>query len=191
VIERVRSLIHFPQTYNESGTKYEWLLLNAGDYDFEYLDKCPICYKEREDFWLATVRTPIRDSVNGDETKLSLALAIDMLWPCHWDFLGNLQVVLNAIGGRLISSQPFAACGRNITRVGGQDRLRIICATLSAFCGEEPIVDLDRKILDTLGETTLEKRWLAASLAKTIKLQLNPPSEMSEASALTGPEWIN
>ncbi len=35
-----------------------------------------------------------------DPEELSLALAIDMLWPCHWRFEDNLQIVLDAIGGR-------------------------------------------------------------------------------------------
>jgi len=34
------------------------------------------------------------------------------------------------------------------------------------------------------------KRWLAASLAKTIGLQLDPPPELRAMSALAGPDWI-
>jgi len=32
--------------------------------------------------------------------------------------------------------------------------------------------------------------WLAASLDKTIRLQLNPPAALRAISALAGPDWI-
>jgi len=44
--------------------------------------------------------------------------------------------------------------------------------------------------LTPLGEPTAEKRWRAASLDKTIRLQHNPPPEMRADSALNGPDWI-
>ena len=47
------------------------------------------------------------------------------------------------------------------------------------------------KILELLGPSTPEKRWLAASLAKTIRLQMNPTPEMRAACAMTGPDWIS
>ena len=39
--------------------------------------------------------------------------------------------------------------------------------------------------------STEVKKWLAASLDKTIRLQLSPPAELRAMSALAGPEWIN
>jgi hypothetical protein len=41
-----------------------------------------------------------------------------------------------------------------------------------------------------LGEPTEAKKWLAASLDKTMRLQLSPPAELRAISALAGPEWI-
>jgi hypothetical protein len=34
------------------------------------------------------------------------------------------------------------------------------------------------------------KRWLAASLDKTIRLRIDPPTDVRAASALAGPDWI-
>ena len=45
-------------------------------------------------------------------------------------------------------------------------------------------------LLGVLGDPTPEKKWLAASLAKTIRLQLDPPDELRVLSALSGPNWI-
>ncbi len=190
VIERIRSLIQWPKFDDNPETKYNWLLLSGGEYESAYLSDCPACYKDHEDFWLTTSRTIIHDTDHGLEAKLSLALAIDMLWPCHWNFVGNLQLVLDAIGGRLRPEKPFTACGRNITLVPGQDRCNRITATLNNFSGQLEITDVVKEILDSLGEPTDEKRWLAASLAKTIQLQLNPSPSLREACSLAGPEWI-
>jgi hypothetical protein len=45
-------------------------------------------------------------------------------------------------------------------------------------------------VLAALGEPTEVKEWLAASLRKTIRLQLNPPAKLRAMSALAGPDWI-
>jgi hypothetical protein len=63
--------------------------------------------------------------------------------------------------------------------------------TLNAFWGGsgsqgEP----DRDVLRRLGASTEVKRWLGASLDKTIRLQLDPPAKVRAVSALTGPDWI-
>ena len=87
---------------------------------------------EHEDFWLRTVRTIIQDTENGDKADLSLGLAIDMLWPCHWRFVKNLQIVLEAIGGRLNPDKPFAACGRNIALLPIRRRMEVVSNTLKA-----------------------------------------------------------
>ena len=60
----------------------------------------------------------------------------------------------------------------------------------SGFCGELMTGKSDRKITELLAKPTPEKRWLAASLDKTIRLQMDPPPEMRAASALVGPAWI-
>jgi hypothetical protein len=191
VIEKIRSLIQWPNTRDDQKTKYVWLLLNGDEYGSTYLNQCPEIYKEHKDFWLRTVRTIIHDTENGDEAELSLALAIDMLWPCNWRFVKNLQIVLEAIGGKLKFDQPFAACGRNIKLSPVHHQMGIISNTLKVFCGA-PKTDeeIDRDLLSRLGKSTDVKKWLAASLDKTIRLQLNPPAELRARSTLAGPDWI-
>jgi len=191
VVEKIRGDIHFPQSCDDPTARYEWILLSGGDYESAYRRDCPEYYKEHEDFWLTTVRTIIHDTENGDKAELSLGLAIDMLMPCHWRFLENLQIVLGAIGGRLNPEKPFAACGRNIILVPIRRRMEIVSNTLKDFCGDPGSnQELDKDWLNLLGERTEEKRWLAASLGKTIKLQLDPPADLRAMSALVGPDWI-
>jgi len=140
VIEKIRSAIHWPQSLDDPTAQYVWILLGGGEYELAYRNECPEHYKEHEEFWLRTVRTMVHDSENGHETELSLGLAIDMLMPCHWRFVENFRIVLEAIGGRLNPEKPFAACGRNITLVPIRRRMEIVSNTLKAFCGD-PEVD--------------------------------------------------
>ena len=192
VIEKIRSVIHWLRSSDDPAAQYVWILLSAGEYESAYLSQCPEHYKEHEDFWRTTVRTIIHDTENGDEADLSLALAIDMLWPCHWRFVENLRIVLNAIGGKLNSDKPFAACGRNINLLPIRRRIEVVSNTLRVFCGDpESDQEVDRDLLVLLGKPTEVKKWLAASLEKTIRLQLSPPAELRAMSALAGPEWIN
>jgi hypothetical protein len=165
--------------------------LSGGEYELAYRNHCPEHYKEHEDFWLRTVRTIIHDSENGDEADLSLGLAVDMLMPCNWGFVENLQIVLEAIGGRLDPDKPFAACGRNITLAPIRRRMEIVSNTLKVFCGAtESNQETDRNSLALLGKPTETRIWLAASLDKTIRLQLDPPAELRAMSTLAGPDWI-
>jgi len=191
VIDKIRSLIHWPQADDDPAAQYTWMLLGEGEDGSFYRNQCPERYKEHEDFWLATVRTIIHDTLDGNQAGLPLGVAIDMLWPCHWGFVENLQIVLDAIGGNLNSEKPFAACGRNITSLPTRGRMETVSSTLRVFYGE-PELDaaVDREILALLGEPTDEKRWLTASLDKTIRLQLDPPAEMRALLALAGPDWI-
>ena len=83
------------------------------------------------------------------------------------------------------------ACARNIGLLPSRARMEEVCEALRAFCGEaESGREPDRDVLARLGEPTPERRWLAASLDKTIRLQLRPPAAMREASVLSGPDWI-
>jgi hypothetical protein len=69
--------------------------------------------------------------------------------------------------------------------------MEIVSNTLRVFCGDpESDQEVDRDLLVLLGKPTEVKKWLAASLDKTIRLQLSPPAELRAMSALTGPEWI-
>jgi len=113
------------------------------------------------------------------------------LWPCHWRFVENLRIVLEAIGGRLEPSTPFAACGRNIGLSPLRPRMAVVCDTLRGFAGLVGTdAENDEEILSMLGEPTDAKRWLALSLDKTIRLQMDPPMDVRAVSGLTGPDWI-
>jgi len=191
VIEKIRSSIHWPQSLDDPTAQYVWILLSGGEYELAYRNECPEHYKEHEDFWLRTVRTIVHDTENGDDADLSLGLAIDMLWPCHWNFVENLQIVLDAIGGRLNPEKAFAACGRNITPLPIHRRMKVISDTLKLFCGgPESNQEIEMELLAQLGKPSEVKKWLAASLDKTIRLQLSPPAELRAMSAVTGPDWI-
>lgn len=190
VIQKIQSVSDWAQSPEPPTIQYEWMLLRGGEYELAYRNECPESFKDHEEFWRTTAQTIIHDTVDGRGTELSLGLAIDMLWPCHWGFVANLQIVLDAIGGNLHPQRPFAACGRNINLVPHQERLRAICDTLRSFCGDPMSKKPDRETIELLDKPTPEKRWLAASLDKTIRLQLDPPPEMRTASALASPAWI-
>ena len=191
VIEKIRSLIGWPQSDANPATAYVWLLIGGGAYERAYREECPQRYREHEDFWRATARTILHNTHNAQDAELSLALAIDMLWPCHWQFVENLRIVLDAIGGHRHPDRPFAACGRNITLVPNRERFENIARTLRTFCGIAPADgDINKRLLAALGDPTDVKRWLALSAAETIALQLDPSAEMQAASALDGRAWI-
>jgi hypothetical protein len=158
VVEKIRSVLDPTQPYT-------WLLLRD---DGSYRDTCPEVYLADEEHWLVTVKTMLHDP-----EELSLALAIDMLWPCHWRFEDNLQIVLDAIDGELRPKVPFTACGRNIEMTPLRERVEQTCARL-------------RRV----GEPGSARRWLAASLEKTLRLQLSPPEDARAISALRTPDWL-
>ncbi|MHC4890248.1 MAG: hypothetical protein ACYTEO_12400, partial [Planctomycetota bacterium] len=86
-----------------------------------------------------------------------------------------LAVILKVVGGDLYAKEPFAHCARNILLTPLGDRLRIISNTLGAFWqAKQPQGNIDSNILGLLGANTAVKCWLAASLDKTIRLQLDP-----------------
>jgi hypothetical protein len=193
VVEKIRSTIHWPRPRTDPSAAYGWLLMDVSDYDFAYRDQCPERYEEHQDLWIATARTVIRDTEGGEEAGLSLGLAIDMLWPCHWRFLDNLEIVLDAIGGRLEPERPFAACGRNIGLLPMRASFELVADTLDAFRGAAEAEDeqgVGQELLALLGERTKLKEWLAWSLATTIRLQLDPPPGLRALLRLDGPEWV-
>jgi len=192
VVERIRSLIGWPAATDDPSAGFTWLLLDPGTDGLTYRLECPVRFAEHEPFWRDTACTIIRDTHDARPAPLSLAVAIDMLWPCHWDFLRNLELVLAAIGGDLDPSRPFATCGRNISMLPDRDHFRFVSTTLREYArGAWPGTGPQSELLSTLGAPSPAKRWLAASLDKTIRLQLEPQVELHTLFDLAGPEWIH
>jgi len=174
VIERVREFVGWPRSEQNASTGYVPILECGSDYESARRTECPDYYRERADYWRRTVRTLIMDTEDGKPAELSLAMAIDMLMPCHWNFVQNLEIVLAAVGGDLNPSSPFAACARNIKLSPIRERMRTVCRTLRVFRRNRPPGDeVDRKLLSLLGKASRTKKWLAASLDKTIRMQLH------------------
>jgi hypothetical protein len=129
-------------------------------------------YKDHMDFLHETISAMIHYTLDGEESEMSLAMAIDLFRPCNWNYVGNLVIILKAIGGDLHPDKPFAPCSLNATLTPLRDRLRIISNTLRAFCDESgKSNDVDGDLLTLPGSKTVEKLWLGASLGKTIRLQ--------------------
>lgn len=155
---------------------YHNLALDLGDYGEPGAKPAGEYYKDDSTFLQQTKETIIHDTADGHKSGVSLAYAIDLFMPCHWDFVGALVIILNAIGGNLHPDMPFACCARNIHLSPICERLRTISNTLEVFWkGEKTNQNIDRDILALIGEATLVKRWLAASLDKTIRLHLSLP----------------
>jgi len=121
-----------------------------------------------------TRNTTIHDTEDGHPAELTLAEAIDNLTGCSWDFIETIRTILGAIGGRLHPERPLALHARNVKLNPVRERMRVVCNTLRAFCQrEKDDKDVDENILLILGENTPVKHWLAASLDKTMRLQLS------------------
>jgi hypothetical protein len=156
---------------------YHNIVLDLGDYGESGANPVGGHYKNNQAFLKQTIKTVIHDTVDGRKAKISLAMAIDMLAPCNWDFVGAVVTLLKAIGGDLHPARPYACHQRNIELSPLRDRLRIISNTLGIFWKPEKAEDIDEDVLASLGELTPVKRWLAASFEKTIRLQLEPWSD--------------
>ncbi len=153
---------------------YENIMLAVGDYG-EAVEKPALRTAEDDDGFLpATKEAAIHDTVDGEASEIPLALAIDMLQPCNWNFACNLRIVLQAIGGNSLPREPFACCGRNITMTPALAKLKTVASALRAFCDRQATDDRGAgETLTPLGEVTPLNRWLAASFDKTIRLQLH------------------
>jgi hypothetical protein len=171
VIDRVTFGLDPSRTYHN-------MALEIGGYGEPTANPAGEHYKNNLTFLEQTKETIIHDTVDGQKAKISLAMAIDMLFPCHWDFDGAVTVILKAIGGNLHPEQAYTCCARNLRLSPLYNRVRAISNTLGAFWREErSIEEVDTNLLATLGSVTPEKRWLAASLDKTIRLQLDAPPD--------------
>lgn len=152
---------------------YHMMVFDMGDYSEPGAHPVGKHYKDAAEFLEQTKETIIHDTVDGQEARMSLAMAIDNLMPCNWDFVGSVVTLLKAIGGELNPDRPYACHSRNLKLSPLCDRLRTISNTLGVFWRDEETDEpIDRDILASLGEVTEVKRWLAASLDKTIRSQL-------------------
>jgi len=162
----------------EPDRPYHNLALNIGDYGEPRENPAGEYYKNNAAFLERTKATIIHDTVDGQQAKISLAMAIDLLMPCHWDFAGALVVLLKAIGGELSPRRPYTCCARNLRLSPLYDRLGIISNTFGVFWKDEkPGKNIESDILACLGQATAVKRWLAASMDKTLRLQLQAPAD--------------
>lgn len=170
----------------DSSRPYHNMVLNVGDYGEPSAPPAGEHYKDEAPFSEQTRATIIHDTVDGQKARISLGLAIDLLMPCHWDFVGALVIILKAIGGDLNPERPFTCCSRNLQLSPLCNRLRTISNTLRVFwTGKTPPGHVDRRILASLGAATPVKHWLAASLDKTIRLQLENASDFWLTSVVT------
>ena len=129
-------------------------------------------YKDHVDFLEQTNATMIDYEFNGEPDQMSIGLAIDLFWPCNWNYADNLVVVLKAINGKLKADRVFAPCCFNKELTPLRGRLKTLSNTLKAFCDDKADnKDIDDAMLSLLGDRTDVKHWLAASLDKTIRLQ--------------------
>jgi hypothetical protein len=158
---------------------YHMMVLDMGDYGEPGAKPVGDYYKDEAEFLQQTKETVIHDTVDGQEARISLPMAIDMLEPCNWDFVGSIVTLLKAISGELHPERPYVCHSRNLKLSPLCDRLRTISNTLGVFWREEETNDtiIDKNILTSLGEATPIKRWLAGSLDKTIRMQLEAPSD--------------
>lgn len=70
-------------------------------------------------------------------------------------------------------ARPLAVCARNLRYVPIRVRMQTVCRTLQASLRKERSEnEVDGAILEMLGEITGPRKWLVASLDKTIRLQL-------------------
>ena len=131
-------------------------------------------YKDHLDFLNQTTTTMIHYTLDGKDSEMSLALAIDLHSPCNWNFIGNLVILLKAINGDLHPKESFAPCSLNASLTLLRGRLQTIANTLRVFWKNEKIAgEIDNDLLISLGTITPVKQWLAASLDKTIRLRLS------------------
>jgi len=152
---------------------YHNMALDIDGYGQPIEVKAEVHYKDHLDFLNQTTAVMINYTLDGKKSQMSLAMAIDLFRPCNWNFVGNLEIVLKAIGGDYHPDKVFASCSLNAKLTPLRDRMRVISNTLKTFCeggGKER--DVDGDILALLGAKTPVKHWLAASLDKTVRLQL-------------------
>ena len=154
------------------------MVLNVGDYGEPGSQSIDDHYEDSRDFLEQTRQTMIQDTVDGQAAEISLAMAIDLFMPCHWNFAGSLEILLKAIGGDLRPTRPYTCCARNVKLNPLCRQLKTIADTLGVFWKKKADEQgIDHDLLDILGDPTPVKYWLAASLDKTLRLQLQENTE--------------
>ena len=155
MIERIREFIGWPRSLQHQDSVYVFLEECGADWQPPGDAACPESYREHEDFWMQTMQTRIHDSLNGEPADVSLAVAIDVMFPCNWNFVNNLSIVLAAIGGELHSDHPLAVCARNIRQAPIRQRMQTVCKTLQSWLqNQKSENDADVSLLALLGDIT-------------------------------------
>lgn len=150
----------------DAGYAYHLLAFDGPDKAAEY-------YGDHLHFLQTTCSTIIEDTVDGRRAEISLAMAIDLLMPCHWDFVGCLRTILQAIDGDLRPRRPFTCCARNLSLNPLCARLKVVAATLGCYWQDiECRTDIDTSMLQLLADRTPVRRWLGACFDKTLRFQL-------------------
>jgi hypothetical protein len=173
VVARIREFIGWPRSMHHDDSVHVFMEECGADWEPPRDAECPQYYREHEGFWKQTMQARIHDTVDDEAGDISLAVAIDLMFPCNWNFVNNLETVLDAIGGELQSARPLAVCARNIRHAPVRERMRTVCRTLQASLqNQRSENDVDGAVLKLLGDITGPQKWLVASLDKTIRLQL-------------------
>jgi len=173
LVERIREFIGWPRSMHHEDSVYVFMEECGADFEPPRGAVCPEYYREHEDFWKQTMQARIHDTVDGEAGDFSLAVAIDVMFPCNWNFVDNLDIILGGIGGELHSARPLAVCARNVRYAPIRERMRTVCRTLqSSLQNQRSEYDVDSAVLELLGDITGPQKWLVASLDKTIRLQL-------------------
>lgn len=179
---RIRSFIGWPHAEHIQGIPYVPLMETGSGYTSVLRTDCPPEYSDQEALWQRTVQTIVHDQrpkepedglLHLASPNLSLAVAIDMLMPCNWNFAENLHTLLAAIGGQTELRAPFAACGRHIRRAPVRAGMIDLCRALHAYGTHVENSPATQEVGLRLGSVTPARSWLVASLAKTIRLQLD------------------
>jgi len=165
IIEQIRQALGEPDCYY-------CLALDIDGYGQPLDIKAEEHYKDHLDFLNRTTSAMIHYTLDGKDSEMSLAMAIDLGGsPCNWNFAGNLLVLLRAINGDLHPKSTFAPCSLNASLSPLRDRLTTIANTLMSFWKDQKNTSqIDNDLLTLLGPMTPEKKWLAASFDKTIRL---------------------
>ncbi len=172
-IWQVRRIVERVGEALDSARSYHTMELDVEGYGEPAAQPAGEHYKDDAEFLKQTRGTIIHYREDGREAEISLAMAVDLLMPCHWDFAGQLGIILRAVGGDLHPGAALAYCAVNVRLSPLCPRLRIISNTLRSFWKGGLGQDTDAGILALLGAQNPVKRWLAASLDKTIRLQLD------------------